>query len=154
MSNYSDNYGHQVSGCSCGLTALAGLLAIFQAGAAVRALQIPTPLAQYINLPPALEFIASGLWAAAFTAGLILLIQRKPGAFRLVAALVTGFATYSIFRLLLFARADYDRQRLPFLFIVTVLILIIPAAYLPRPNTKNQSLEITDGDQPQAERKD
>jgi hypothetical protein len=39
---------------------------------------------------------------------------------------------YSALRLLLFARADYDRQRLPLLLILVILMLISALVYQRR----------------------
>jgi hypothetical protein len=44
-----------------------------------------------------------------------------------------GFVVYSVARLLVFTRADYDHARLRFLTVVTILVLIAGVVYLMRP---------------------
>jgi hypothetical protein len=61
------------------------------------------------------------------------LIRHKPRALQYAAWLVIGFVTYSLARLLIFVRADYDQQRLPFLLIAAFIALIIPTAFILRP---------------------
>jgi hypothetical protein len=140
------------SGCSCGLIVLTGLLALYQVGAALQAMRLTDEMVSVVSLSPPLEFVAGILWALIFIAAFFGLLQGRQRAVRFAGLSIIGFATYSALRLLLFARADYDRQRLPILLVTTALMLIIPAAYLLRPDFKSQRMEITDGDQPQAER--
>lgn len=109
--------------------ALGGMLLLINAGAAWRTLtppqQVPT------SLLPALEFVAAGLWAFGFAIAIVSVWRRSLRARRLMLGLMLGFALYSVARLAIFARADYDRGRLPFLsialaiFVAVVLILSI-----------------------------
>jgi len=114
------------------LILLTALLALFQIGAAVRALQIPDALAAKISLPVPLEFIASLLWALLALTVLVTLWQRERRARLFTVWLAVGFSIYSLIRLLLFSQADYDRGRFPFLLIVIAVLLILPAAYIVR----------------------
>ncbi len=117
------------------LIILTGALAMFQAVAAVRALHVPAALAAQINLPLPLEFVAGGLWSLLFTFITVNLIQTRPLAARRAGWAIIGFIIYSAVRLLLFAQADYDRERYPFLLLLTVLIsAIVAAALLRRPS--------------------
>jgi hypothetical protein len=114
-------------------------LALFQLGAAIRTLQVPDALAAQITLPLPLEFIVGILWALVFAWLTPNLIRLKSNARRHTVWAVIGFAVYSVARLLLFTQADYDRQRLPFLLIATVLILAIPVTYLLRQSTNGET---------------
>jgi hypothetical protein len=70
--------------------------------------------------------------------------QRQPRARVYTAGLMIGFALYSLLRLIVFTQADYDRQRLPFLSIITSLILLILLAdvvyFIKRPVTTEKTL--------------
>ena len=46
---------------------------------------------------------------------------------------LVAFVVYSVARLLVFTRADYDHNRLRFLTVLTILILIAAVVYLMRP---------------------
>ena len=46
---------------------------------------------------------------------------------------LVGFIVYSLARLLIFTRADYDHNRLRFLTVITILVLIASVVYLMRP---------------------
>lgn len=112
------------------LIALCGLLTLAQAGAALRALRVPPELAAQISLWLPLEFVAGGLWALLFaviTANLLRKRAVQPAVFAL-----GGFLIYSVIRLLLWAQADYDQNRLPFLVFMTICLLVFPLAALLR----------------------
>ncbi len=111
---------------------LLGILLLFQISAAVRALQVPSELAAQISLPMPLQFVAGMLWAVAALVVVAGLWQRKPGSGRTAGWLLVGFSIYSLLRLLLFTQADYDRGRLPFLIVLTVIILLLPVIGLIR----------------------
>lgn len=114
------------------LIALALLLTLFQAGAVWRALTIPADLAVQVSLPLPLDIIAGTLWAAAFALVAAALLRRHPRAKVFLAWLVIGFMVYSLGRLAVFTRADYDRQRLPFLVVATIVVAMALVAYLVR----------------------
>ena len=109
---------------------LCALLSLFQLGAALRALYLP-PVP--VSLPAALEFIAGGLWALLFAAITVNLIRGR--ALRPAIITISGFVIYSLARLLVFARADYDLHRLPFLAAIIVCLLLL-AALLRRYQTE------------------
>jgi Na+-driven multidrug efflux pump len=101
--------------------AVGGLLLLINVGAAWHALappqQVPT------SLLSALEFVAAGLWAFGFTVAVVSVWRRSPRARRLMLGMALGFAAYSVARLAIFARADYDRGRLPFLAIALAIMV-------------------------------
>ena len=102
---------------------LAIALSLIHIGAAIRTLTRPTDLANVISLLPAWEFVAAVLWALAFVVLAVRLWQHKPNAKRALGWTLMAWIAYSLLRLAVFARADYDAARLPFLIIAS------PAAY-------------------------
>jgi hypothetical protein len=111
------------------LTLLTALLAVVAAGTAVQALTLPAELAAQVSVVLPVEVIAGGLWAGLFTLITWRLLRNTRRAARLAAWTFLGFAAYSVIRLLLFARADYDAGRLPFL-LVTLGIILVAAGFL------------------------
>ena len=123
----------QRSGCTRYLLPLLTYaLALFQMGAAYRAVTTPPQLAAVVALPLIVEFVLSGLWVLLFIYTTFALIRQKSSAVYRAILLMSVFIIYSVARLILCARADYDRQRLPFLLILVILTLIFPAVYLIR----------------------
>jgi hypothetical protein len=108
-------------------------LAAVQVGAAARALTLSSDLAAVVSVARPLDFVAAVLWGIAFSAAGVLLLRksarrdllRRWNARRLALVLLGGFALYSLARLAVFAQADYDRGRLPFLIIITALFLLL-----------------------------
>ncbi len=101
-------------------------LAIFQFGAAYRALALPAD----VSLLPPLELIAALVWGIGFTA---LIWQTAHGRWwRINRLALAAFIVYSVVRLTIFSRADYDRNRLPFLWVVMGIVLIAAVVYWMR----------------------
>lgn len=107
------------------LTLLTALLTIVGAGMAARAVTLPPELAARVSLALPLEVTAGALWAGLFTLVCWRLLRRKRGASDWALLAVLAFATYSTIRLLLFARAEYDAGRLPFLLVTLGLLLAV-----------------------------
>lgn len=106
-------------------------LAVFQFGAAYRALHLPEDVS--VSLLAPLEFVAAIAWglilsAATWRVAWYKVRNLRTGIFALVA-----FVVYSVARLFVFTRADYDQNRLRFLLVVTILVLIASVIYLMRP---------------------
>ena len=120
-------------GCSRWLAAMTGILAIIAAGAAIHSLNIAPDLAAQVSLSIPLEFAASLIWCLLAAFVTFTLVRHKPRALQYAAWLLIGFIGYSLARLLIFVRADYDQQRLPFLFVSAIIALIIPTAFILRP---------------------
>lgn len=100
------------------------LLAVFHVSAVLRILQTPSDTTARIALPLPLDGLASSVWAFfAILVSVRLLRGRSDG--RTILVLFTGFILYSIGRLAVFAQADYDRQRLPFLILAAAVIGLI-----------------------------
>ncbi len=105
------------------LAALLVGLALQQSVSALRVLQLPAALAAQVGLLPPLEFVAGGAWLLlAAAAALGLAVQRRH-AVRYAAIVFGSFTLYTLLRLMLFARADYDRQRLPFALLAALAVL-------------------------------
>jgi hypothetical protein len=108
------------------LIAVALALAVIHAVGALRALQPAPVLADQLSLLPALEFIAAALWAMVF-AVVALRLWWLHRARRLFGWTLISWIAYSVARLALFARADYDRQRLPFLIVAALVACALTA---------------------------
>lgn len=103
---------------SHGLALLTAFIALHQIITAIRGLQVPPEL----TLPPLFDPIGGSAWAILFAWITIDLLRLR--ARRRAGWMLLGFVTYSLLRLFLFARADYDQQRFPFLLVLTALILL------------------------------
>lgn len=112
------------------LTALTTAVTIFQAGAIIRMLNLPPAIVAATSLNAPLEIAAAALWALLFAGITVNLIRRQSARSAILA--LGGFLIYSMVRLLLFAQADYDQNRLPFLTLGTVCLLVLMAATLLR----------------------
>ncbi|MCU0514200.1 MAG: hypothetical protein MUE40_16715 [Anaerolineae bacterium] len=109
------------------LLAVCAILSVFQIINAVLVLQLPDAVSQRLSLPPGVQAALSLLWALLFAGSSGWLYRGPHRAARRVWWLLAGFALYSWLRLALFARADYDRDRLLFLaglFIPGLLLFV------------------------------
>jgi hypothetical protein len=103
------------------------MLALFQAVGVLRMLTLPADLAGLVSLFPWLEMVAGSLWTLAF-AYLAWQFWRNSATVQAAVVLLTLFAVYRVGRIALFARADYDRQRL--LLLVGLLIPVVAASVI------------------------
>ncbi len=106
-------------------------LAVFQFGAAYRALRLPENVS--VSLLPPLEFLAAVTWGIILSAATWRMAWHKPRNLRTGIYVMVAFVVYSVARLFVFTRADYDHNRLRFLLVVTILVLIVALVYLMRP---------------------
>jgi len=88
----------------------------------VRVLQLPHDLQQQISLSVPLEVFVSILIVTFFTYGLRALIFNRSWAMRYTIGVFCFQMGYSVLRIIVFAEADYDRQRLLFLIIVFSIV--------------------------------
>lgn len=104
--------------------ALLVLFALHQLINAVNMLMLPV-MAEDLRLSPRLDAVISTVWALVFVS--VALSTLWPTSFKRlpsfattwrVIVLLTLFSLYQMTRLAVFAQADYDRQRLPFLAIL------------------------------------
>ncbi|HUN06577.1 MAG TPA: hypothetical protein PLQ56_08245 [Aggregatilineales bacterium] len=114
------------------LILLTALLALFQMGAVIYALQLPPDLALQLPFSPALNMVAGVIWSLIALFITLRLIQQQPGAGQGAAWLWAAFGVYTVVRLVLFTRADYDLGRLPFLLVVSALLICIPVVSIAR----------------------
>lgn len=96
------------------LLTVAGTLVV--EASAISALRIPFPLVARLAL--------AGLWALAVSALMAGLARRREWAFRQSAPLLTVYGASQWLWQALFTRADFDRGRLPYLLLISVLLLI------------------------------
>lgn len=111
------------------IAALVGLAAI-QLGMIVRLLQLPESIVEISALPIIAQIIINGVWIMAFSWAIIDLWRGHVESVKRALLLLIVFMIYSVLRLLIFAQADYDDQRLPFLIVITTVIVVsIGAVY-------------------------
>lgn len=123
-------------------------MALVGIGAAITALRLPPEIAEQVSLLPPLEVAAGVFWAVVFAAIAWRLWQRKPGAPRFLGWALMAWIGYSVFRLSVFARADYDRQRLPFLWVAGLIGCVLMGIFLLRPGrTGAAHMETNDHEQ-------
>lgn len=116
------------------------VLAIIQFGAAYRAMTLPSDLARQVSLMPELEFVAALAWGVLLSAATWRVAWYKTRNLRTGVYVLVGFIVYSVARLLVFTRADYDHNRLRFLTVLTILVLIAAVGYLMRPVVRRTQL--------------
>jgi hypothetical protein len=71
-----------------------------------------------LSLSAELQAVLSLIWAAGAGFGIIALLRQGGRAALYAQAVLASFVLYTGLRVYIFARADYDRQRLPFLIVV------------------------------------
>ncbi|RMG89888.1 MAG: hypothetical protein D6712_00885 [Chloroflexi bacterium] len=72
----------------------------------------------------AISGVLAVLWALLFIWLTVQFWQRRENAAKYTLICGIGFLVYVVLRLAIFAQADYDRGRLPFLFLGTALLMI------------------------------
>lgn len=95
---------------------LAALL-LLQLGGVVQLVNTPPGINPLLPIP--LQLTITFGWIALFTLAILRYGEYKSRALWLVC----GFILYSTLRLLLFAQADYDRMRTPFLILVSAVVV-------------------------------
>jgi hypothetical protein len=115
------------------LMVVTAALAVFQFGAAYHAMTLPSDLAMQVSLVPEPEFVAALVWGALLSVATWRVAWYRARNLRTGVFVLVAFAVYSVARLLVFTRADYDHNRLRFLTVLTILALIAAVVYLMRP---------------------
>ncbi len=100
-------------------------LTLVQGGAAARALTLPAAIAPVIHVPSVLDAIMGIVWGVVFAACAWVLRQSSRVRRRIALAVIGAYTGYALLRLIVFAQADYDQERLLFLLIMSVLILLL-----------------------------
>jgi hypothetical protein len=118
------------------LVFLMAALALFQIVSALRVLQLP-------EARPPLDVAAGILWGGVFALAALRLVQKRQGAGRFALWTMALFAAYSTLRVSIFARADYDRGRLPFLITMVGLWIAFLVLYEVRSRRNARATEYT-----------
>lgn len=113
---------HALSSSPLWLFLLVIVLIVVNAGNVLRVLQASAAASG--GLPGWIQGLIGTGWTLGFTWAAIALLRRRPRAAELALWLWIGYVSYSCLRLLIFAEADYDRGRLPFLLVLVGFILI------------------------------
>jgi putative exporter of polyketide antibiotics len=92
-----------------------------------------------LSLSPVIQAGMALLWAILFLIAVLGLARGKRFGLGYSAWLIISFVVYNVLRVILFAQADYERNRIPFLVMGAIMILIIPVLVLLRRD--NQSAE-------------
>ena len=101
----------------------------------IRMLQLSDELVPQLSLLIPLEIFFGLFWTGVFIFFALRLAQNKPYALRYTLGMVMLFVLYSLIRLVLFAQADYDAGRTPFLLVGTIVVLLILVLLLIRSRT-------------------
>lgn len=104
------------------LTIILGLLALMQIGNILYLLQLEPELAQALSLSRPIAIAFGILWAGLFVWGISGLMRSRNH--NRAGMIAIGFIVYSVARLAIFAEADYDRERVPFLVVGSALIIL------------------------------
>jgi hypothetical protein len=109
------------------LLLLTALLSIYQFVAAYRAITVPAAISTQITLPLQLDFVMGVVWGGIFAwSGAALWRRGQDARFRSLFW-IGVFIIYAALRLALFAQADYERLRYPFLLAAGAAVLLILA---------------------------
>jgi hypothetical protein len=122
------------------LMVVTAALAIVQFGAAYRAMTLTSDLARQVSLMPELEFVAALTWGMLLSVATWKVAWAKARNLRTGVYVLVAFIVYSVARLLVFTRAEYDHNRLRFLTVLTILVLIAAVVYLMRPVARRTQL--------------
>jgi len=126
-------HGRKASGCLVSFIAILGLYQIFFA---IRVFNDSGLYGNSLSLSPMLQIGLASVWTILFLTALLGLVRSQDHAVGYSAWLILSFIVYGLLRTSLFAQADYDRQRIPFLVMGTVLILIVPVWSLLKRKTQ------------------
>jgi hypothetical protein len=112
-------------GCRIRLYVWMALLALFQLGALLNALQVPPSLPTALPLP--LEVAGAALWTVIFLLAAFLLLRGAASARRFAFGTIIAFVCYNLLRWIAFTKADYNRERLPILLIASFIVILSAA---------------------------
>ena len=91
----------------------------------IRMLQLPNNLTNQISLVPSFEIVMSKFWLFVTIWVVTLLLRNHKNAVNRALWVSFGFIIYSVSRLLIFTQADYDRQRIIFLMVIVLGLLLL-----------------------------
>lgn len=99
------------------------ILVLFQIISALHVLQLPESIRTVVQFAPWLQAVLAFVWVLCFSVAIVAHLRRDQRATQWGNVLIIGFFGYSLLRLIIGASADYDRQRLPLLIAITLIIL-------------------------------
>lgn len=114
------------------LILLSGFLALYQLTIVWHLLTLEFPLK--LTFPSALQLLIALVWAVLWFTGTVSLYRLGVRGIRYSGMLFAGFILTSFVQVAIWAGADYDRLRLPFLATVTVILIGIIIVVLIRPH--------------------
>ena len=104
-------------------------------------LNLADDVSQRLTIPLPIELVMSLIWAGLFAWGIIALIRHKSYAIRYTGWMTVGWLMYCWLRVAIFARADYDQQRLVLstgLTLLIVLPLVVMLIQRPKRSPQNK----------------
>ncbi|MHB8624838.1 MAG: hypothetical protein ACYDBJ_00630 [Aggregatilineales bacterium] len=84
---------------------------------------LPVQTSLGVSYPPLLRGVTAAIWAALFVWLTFGIFRHSALALRLFAPTITAYSVFALLWLVVFARADFDRGRTAFQFVLTLIIL-------------------------------
>ena len=106
------------------LLVLLGLLTLYHVVDLFRLARLPDEILNITSLPITLRLVTGVTWVGLFGWSMLTIVRGQTDATRRTRYLIVGFVLYTIIRLIVFTRAEYDRQRLPFVLAVLAFLMI------------------------------
>jgi len=106
------------------LLILLGLLTLYHVVDLFRLARLPDEILDTTSLPIAFRLVTGVTWVGLFAWGMLGVVRGYRGGVRRARYLIVGFVLYTVARLVVFTRAEYDRQRLPFVLAVLAFLMI------------------------------
>jgi hypothetical protein len=126
-----DNQPNNISRSPGCLPVLTAILGLYQIIFALHVLQQADHFPD-VGVPVMILVSWSMLWAVGFLGLTVGLVRRNHLALRYSGWFVIVFLIMGLLRSVIFAQADYNRNRLPFLALMTLVILAVPLLVLLR----------------------
>jgi len=86
--------------------------------------------AKLLHFPPLLQVGIAFIWLILFIYAIFRLWKKHTHAIRYSLWLIVGFIVTRLMQTVLFVQADYDRNRIGFQVVVTLMILTVPGLML------------------------
>jgi len=131
-----DNKAESASNSGC-MIFISGILAVYQTIFAFLVLQ-QTDIVMKLAFRAEVQAVIAGFWAAMFMIATVTLVRHKPYALRYSGWLLITFVVYNLLKMFVFAQADYDRNRLAILTILSAAIIIVPLLLVLPTKARNQ----------------
>lgn len=112
-------------------------MALYHGLGIVHVMQLPENVAGQLSFPPALQIIIGIFWITLSGIVWVRLVRRQSQGVRFAIWLIVGFLIYSGLRIVLFSQSDYDQQRVPFLLVSVISIIVFVRLLYGRPEGEN-----------------